>query len=53
MRDLMRYTGDVLAEPGPYIIHYGIDWDVKWNDGNAMREYSFNKLLYLSLDPVR
>jgi len=50
-RDLMRYTGDVHAAPGPYIIHYGIDWEVKWKDGSHInRQYSFNKLLYLSLD---
>lgn len=51
---LMRYTGDVHAAPGPYIIHYGIDWQVKWTDGDKIpREYDFNKLLYLTLDPPR
>ena len=51
-RDLMRYTGDVNMAPGPYIIHYGIDWQVKWKDGGGVdREYDFNKLLYLTLDP--
>lgn len=51
---LMRYTGDVSSKPGPYIIHYGIDWQVKWKDGDGiLREYDFNKLLYLSLDPPR
>ena len=50
----MRYTGDVHAAPGPYIIHYGIDWQVKWTDGDKIqREYDFNKLLYLTLDPPR
>ena len=50
-RNLMLYTGDVHAAPGPYIIHYGIDWNVKWDDDEGVkREYSFNKLLYLSLD---
>jgi hypothetical protein len=47
----MRYTGDVLKLPGPYVIHYGIDWEVKWKDRDGFdRHYSFNKLLYLGLD---
>ncbi len=47
----MRYTGDVHAPPGPYVIHYGIDWEVTWKDHDGFdRQYSFNKLLYLSLD---
>lgn len=50
-RDLMKYTGDVHGAPGPYVIHYGIDWEVKWKDEQQVeRQYSFNKLIYLSLD---
>lgn len=49
----MRYTGDVHSSPGPYILHYGIDWSVQWKDSTGIkREYAFNKLLYLSLDPA-
>ena len=48
---LMRYTGDVREEPGPHIIHYGIDWQVRWHDADRFeRSYDFNKLLYLALD---
>ena len=47
----MRYKGDVQKLPGPYVIHYGIDWEVKWKDRDGFdRHYSFNKLLYLGLD---
>lgn len=35
--DLMRYTGDVAVKPGPYIIHYGIDWHIKWKDGEGVQ----------------
>lgn len=50
----MRYTGDVMMAPGPYILHYGIDFNVKYKDGSgAEREYSFNKLVYLGLDGGR
>ncbi len=31
--ELMRYVGDVRQAPGPYILHYGIDWDTSWVDG--------------------
>ena len=52
-RELMRYTGDVLQGPGPYIIHYGIDWQVQWKDHDGIeRSYDFNKLIYLAFDPA-
>ena len=42
-----------VQAPGPYIIHYGIDWHVNWIDAAGVnRAYDFNKLLYLSLDPA-
>ena len=42
---------EITDAPGPHIIHYGIDWNVKWKDATgAERTYEFNKLLYLALD---
>lgn len=47
----MRYAGDIVSPPGPHIVHYGIDWHYTWVDAKGVeRQYSFNKLLYLSLD---
>jgi hypothetical protein len=41
----------VHRPPGPHIIHYGIDWTVDWQgSGGTQHSYSFNKLLYLTLD---
>ena len=25
---MMEYVGNAAARPGPYILHYGVDWSV-------------------------
>ena len=48
---LMQYVGSVYRAPGPFILHYGIDWKFPFKDrqGTAS-EYTFNKLNYQPLD---
>ena len=42
----IRLVLDVAARPGPYILHYGIDWQVKWKDADGIpRDYDFNKFI--------
>ena len=48
--EMMAYVGNVAARPGPYILHYGIDWQLKNDRGE--QTYSFNKLAYQALDPA-
>ena len=48
--EMMAYVGNVAAPPGPYILHYGIDWQLKNDKGE--QTYSFNKLAYQALDPA-
>lgn len=45
---LMAYVGSVHRAPGPFIVHYGIDWKILYDKN--IPEYSFNKLNYQPLD---
>uniref|UniRef100_A0A7S4EWD7 ShKT domain-containing protein n=1 Tax=Chrysotila carterae TaxID=13221 RepID=A0A7S4EWD7_CHRCT len=45
--EMMGYVGQVELAPGPYILHYGIDWSVPTQSGLT---YEFNKLSYVTLD---
>ena len=49
LRTMMSYVGNVHAKPGPYILHYGIDWQLK---SKGQTVYNFNKLTYQGLDPA-
>ncbi|KAL1527729.1 hypothetical protein AB1Y20_009114 [Prymnesium parvum] len=50
-RNLMAYVGSVYRPPGPYILHYGIDWKIPFVDnGGNRKDYVFNKLTYQALD---
>ena len=46
---MMAYAGDIRVAPGPYILHYGIDWEV--GSDKSGDKYGFNKLNYMILDP--
>ena len=50
-QEMMAYVGTVATRPGPYILHYGIDWQL--HDERGGQTYNFNKLTYQGLDPAR
>ena len=47
----MEYVGRANREPGPYILHYGIDWTLEARGGGSAAGLHFNKLTYVELDP--
>jgi len=46
---MMGYVGQVSTRPGPFILHYGIDWSVDSAEG-VSSPFHFNKLTYVELD---
>ena len=47
----MEYVGRAKRKPGPYILHYGIDWKLEARGGGTDAGLTFNKLTYVELDP--
>ena len=47
----MEYVGRANRKPGPYILHYGIDWTLEVRGGGSAPGLHFNKLTYVELDP--
>ena len=49
--EMMEYVGNANRKPGPYILHYGIDWKLEARGGGTDAGLTFNKLTYVELDP--